>query len=80
MHEAKRLLAPHNKRNAGKGIYQKSAQKWLKHEADLGINPFKYGFASGTDSHTSLSTAEEDNYWVNMLHLNLALSVGTKKH
>ena len=32
-------------------------------EQDLGVNPFKYGLVGGTDSHTGLTTAEEDNYW-----------------
>jgi hypothetical protein len=33
----------------------------LKLEASLGANPFKFGFVSGTDTHTGLATAEEDN-------------------
>jgi len=32
-------------------------------EARLGANPFKFGLASGTDTHTGLSTAEEDNFF-----------------
>ena len=35
----------------------------LKIEARLGANPFKYGAESGTDTHTGLPTAEEDNFW-----------------
>ena len=35
----------------------------LRHEERLGINPFKIGFQAGTDSHTSLATAEEDNFF-----------------
>ena len=35
----------------------------LRIEKDLGVNPFKYGLVGGTDSHTGLSTAEEDNWW-----------------
>jgi hypothetical protein len=29
----------------------------------LGTNPYKFGFTGATDSHTSLSTAEENNFW-----------------
>jgi len=35
----------------------------LKVEKDLGVNPFKFGFLSGTDTHTGLATAEEDNFF-----------------
>jgi Protein of unknown function (DUF3604) len=32
----------------------------------LGVNPFKFGMVGGTDAHTSLSTADEDNFWGKM--------------
>jgi hypothetical protein len=32
-------------------------------EKKFGINPYKYGLAGATDSHTSLSSAEEDNFF-----------------
>ena len=35
----------------------------LKLESSLGVNPFKFGFVSGTDTHTGLATAEEDNFF-----------------
>jgi hypothetical protein len=35
----------------------------LKVEQDLGVNPFKYGMAGGTDTHNGLTAAEEDNFF-----------------
>jgi len=32
-------------------------------EARLGANPFRYGFAAGTDTHNGLAAAEEDNFF-----------------
>lgn len=32
-------------------------------EKKLGTNPYKFGAAGATDTHTSLTTAEEDNYF-----------------
>jgi len=46
------------------GEYARSALKrGLRLEADLGINPFKFGMVGSTDSHTSLATAGEDNFF-----------------
>ena len=40
-------------------------KRGLKHQADNGVNPFKYGFIGGTDSHNGTpSNVEEDNYSV----------------
>ena len=35
----------------------------LKLEQELGINPYKFGMIGSTDSHTSLATAEEENFF-----------------
>lgn len=43
--------------------YSRSALKQgLAQEEKLGVNPFKFGMIGSTDSHTSWSNAEEDNY------------------
>jgi hypothetical protein len=35
----------------------------LKLEQELGVNPYKFGMIGSTDSHTSLATADEDNFF-----------------
>jgi hypothetical protein len=47
-----------------KAEYARSALKrGLALEETLGANPFKFGLIGSTDSHSSLSTADNDNYW-----------------
>ena len=44
--------------------YARAALKnGLKVESQLGVNPYKIGLIGSTDSHTGLTTADEDNYW-----------------
>jgi Protein of unknown function (DUF3604) len=44
--------------------YARSALKnGLKLEAELGINPYKFGMIGSTDSHTGLATADQDNFF-----------------
>jgi hypothetical protein len=44
--------------------YARSALKnGLKLEKELGVNPYKFGMIGSTDSHTSLATAEEENFF-----------------
>ncbi len=46
------------------GEYAREALKTgLKLEARLGTNPYKFGMVGSTDSHTSLATAQEDNFF-----------------
>ena len=44
--------------------YARSALKLgLGQEAELGVNPFKFGMIGSTDSHNALTAANEDNFW-----------------
>jgi len=46
------------------GEYARSAlQMGLQLERSLGTNPYKFGLIGSTDSHTSLATADEDNFF-----------------
>ena len=42
---------------------REALKRGLAYEEKLGVNPFKFGMLGSTDSHTALSTAEEDNYF-----------------
>ncbi|MHA3978941.1 DUF3604 domain-containing protein [Halovulum sp. GXIMD14794] len=47
-----------------KGEYAREALKQgMALEKALGVNPYKFGFSGATDSHTSLATADSDNYF-----------------
>ena len=35
----------------------------LQQQVSLGVNPFKFGLIGSTDAHTSLATADDDNFW-----------------
>ena len=46
------------------GDYTRSALKrGLAIETRIGINPYKFGMIGSTDSHSGMSSAEEDNFW-----------------
>ena len=46
------------------GEYARSAlQIGMQLEKKLGVNPYKFGMIGSTDSHTSLATADEDNFF-----------------
>ncbi|MCP3940958.1 MAG: DUF3604 domain-containing protein [Desulfobacteraceae bacterium] len=40
----------------------------LSMEEKIGVNPFKFGLIGSTDSHTGLSSSEENNFWGKMAY------------
>ncbi len=40
---------------------RQALMRGLKYEAELGVNPFKFGMIGSSDSHTSLATTREEN-------------------
>lgn len=38
-------------------------KRGLKYQVELGVNPFKFGLIGSTDTHTSLSTADDNNFF-----------------
>ena len=42
---------------------REALKQGLKYAQDLGANPFKFGMIGSTDSHTSLATTQEDNFF-----------------
>ena len=46
------------------GSYARSALlRGLTLEQKMGVNPYAFGMIGSTDSHTSLATGDEDNFW-----------------
>jgi Protein of unknown function (DUF3604) len=46
------------------GDYARTAlMRGLKIGASTGVNPYKFGLSGATDSHTSMASAEENNFW-----------------
>jgi hypothetical protein len=60
----KRDLNDKDKRAMLTGEYARSGLKrGLKLEKNLGANPYKFGMIGSTDSHTTLATAAEENFF-----------------
>jgi hypothetical protein len=54
----------HKKKEMLQYEYARSALKiGMQLEKKLGVNPYKFGMAAGTDSHTALSAVEENNFF-----------------
>jgi len=50
--------------------YARSALKvGIRLEKKLGVNPYKFGLIGSSDTHTSMSTTREDNYFGKLPHL-----------
>ena len=46
------------------GEYARSGlKKGLSYQAKLGANPYQFGLMGSTDTHTALSTADDNNFW-----------------
>lgn len=59
-HYIQRYITPYE---AKPGDYLRPAlMRGLELERELGANPYQLGFIGSTDSHTALSSAEEDNF------------------
>ena len=41
-------------------------KRGLGFEAEVGVNPFKFGLIGSSDSHNGLATADDDNFWGKM--------------
>ncbi|WP_444935310.1 DUF3604 domain-containing protein [Microbulbifer sp. JMSA004] len=55
--------------HVAKGDFVRSALRTgLEMQKKIGVNPYKLGFVGSTDSHTGMSTAEEDNFWGKFAH------------
>lgn len=59
--------------------YARSALKnGLRFEQALGTNPYEFGMIGSTDAHTSLATADEDNFYGKMASAEPAKGRGNK--
>ena len=54
---------PNNPKNYPFEYARSALKNGLALETKLGINPFKFGFVGGTDSHTGLAAVEEENFF-----------------
>jgi len=43
--------------------WREALKSGMRLQGSFGTNPFKYGAAAGTDTHTGLSASEESNFW-----------------
>jgi hypothetical protein len=55
--------APKTKDMIPREYAREALKRGLAHEARLGANPFRFGMIGSSDSHTSLATTTEDNFF-----------------
>ena len=62
------------------GSYARSAlQRGLALEKTVGANPYAFGMIGSTDDHTSLATAEEDNFFGKFANSEPGVRTGTSR-
>ncbi|GAB3292218.1 DUF3604 domain-containing protein [Parahaliea aestuarii] len=57
------ILVPKPEGSFPKEYWREALKAGMRIEGELGANPFRYGANAGTDTHTGLSTSEEDNFF-----------------
>lgn len=57
------ILQPKKPGDINSEYIRDALKNGLKLEQELGVNPFKYGMAGGTDDHTGITSTEEDNFF-----------------
>ena len=57
------LTAPKDNSMLAGEYLREALKRGLSIEQRLGVNPYKFGMIGSTDSHTSLATADEDNFF-----------------
>ncbi len=57
------ILRPKKEGDYKYEYWREALKSGLRIEQQLGANPFKYGANAATDTHTGLSTTEEDNFY-----------------
>lgn len=59
-----RSTDPKALRQSLRGDYARAGlKKGLRYADTIGANPFEFGLIGSTDTHTALSTADDDNFW-----------------
>ncbi|RLQ22733.1 DUF3604 domain-containing protein [Seongchinamella sediminis] len=57
------VLVPKPDGSFPREYWREALKVGMRIEGELGVNPFRYGANAGTDTHTGLSTTEEDNFY-----------------